>query len=449
MATEKRIRIGAGAGYSGDRIEPAMELAEKGELDYLIFECLAERTIALAQQQKARDPDTGYDPMLEQRFRAILPVCHRNKIKILTNMGAANPIAAIHRTASIARELGLDNLKIAAVTGDDVLQAITGGDYTLLESGKPLSSLGDTIISANAYLGSAPLVKALGSGADVVITGRVADPVLFTAPLIHEFNWDVNDYNLMGQGIVLGHLMECAGHITGGYFADPGYKEVPDLHNLGFPIAEVAADGGFTITKLKEAGGLVSTATCKEQLLYEIHDPAAYYTPDVVADFTGVRLEQTGKDRVLVSGGRGRAKTGKLKVSVGYADGYIGEGQISYGGSGAAERGKLALEVIRKRLQAFKAEYRELRFDLIGANSLYGNHLSSGSPYEIRVRVAGRTEHQEAARRIGNEVEALYTNGPSGGGGAFKSIQEVVAIQSVLLDENQAPARVTYKTTGL
>jgi len=446
LDTDKYIRLGAGAGYSGDRIEPAMELAEKGELHYLIFECLAERTIALAQQQKARDPDSGYDPLLEQRIRAILPVCHRNKVKVLTNMGAANPIAAMHHTATIARELGLEKLKIAAITGDDVLQAITGGDYRLLESGKPLSALGDAIISANAYLGSAPLVKALESGADVVITGRVADPVLFTAPIIYEFGWDMEDYDLMAQGVVLGHLMECAGHITGGYFADPGFKEVPDLHKLGFPIAEVAADGSFTITKLKDSGGMVSTATCKEQLLYEIHDPANYLTPDVIADFTGVTVTETAKDVVRVLGGRGKEKSGLLKVSVGYTEGYIGEGCISYGGPGAVARGRLAIDILKKRFELRNLKLLEVRYDLIGLNSLYGKLLSATDPSEVRVRVAGRTMTRETAVEIGREVETLYTNGPSGGGGVTRSVQEVVAIQSVLIDEGLASPDIQYIT---
>ncbi len=447
MGNETSIRIGSGAGYSGDRVEPAIDLAQRGRLQYLVYECLAERTIALAQQQKAKDPTRGYDPMLEDRMRAILPVCHGNKTKIITNMGAANPLGAMERTAAIAEELGIKGMKIAAVMGDDVLEALKQDTHSLLESGQPLASLGHTIISANAYLGAHPLVEALQGGADIVITGRVADPVLFTAPLIYEFGWDMDDFKLMGQGVVLGHLLECAGHLTGGYFADPGYKEVPDLHRLGFPMAEVSADGSFTLSKLDGSGGVLNLATCKEQLLYEIHDPAAYYTPDVIADFSSVILQEAGKDRVAVTGGNGIPKSGKLKVSVGYTDGYMGEGQISYGGPGAEARARLALKIIEKRLQAYKNEYEEIRYDLIGANSLYGEKISTGNPYELRVRVAARTSKREAARRIGNEVEALYTNGPSGGGGALKSLQEIVAIQSVLIDGQLAETRVHYKVT--
>ena len=446
MVSGQLIRIGSGAGYSGDRLEPALDLAEKGDLNYLVFECLAERTIALAQLQKSKDADTGYDPLLEVRMKAVLPVCRAKNTKIITNMGAANPLSAMEKTASIARELGLKGMKIAAVTGDDVLEAVQQGDNTLLETGNPLKSLGESLISANAYLGAKALVEALENGADVVITGRVADPVLFTAPLIYEYGWDLEDYKLMGQGIVIGHLMECAAQVTGGYFADPGYKDVPGLEDLGFPIAEVAPDGTFVIGKLEGTGGLVSAATCKEQLLYEIHDPAAYLTPDVIADFTEVTIEEIKKDVVRITGGKGRPKSGKLKVSLGYSDGFIGEGQISYGGPGALERARLAQDIVKARLKNAGAVFNEIRYDLIGADSLYGKTISGGNPYEVRLRVAGRCADRLQAIRIGNEVETLYTNGPAGGGGVSKSVQQVLAVQSVLLDEHLAPTHINYKT---
>ncbi|MBR8061965.1 DUF1446 domain-containing protein [Burkholderia ambifaria] len=432
---ERRVRIGAGAGYSGDRIEPAVELAEHGQLDYLVFECLAERTIAIAQQARRKDPSLGYDPLLDARMQAVLPVAAAKGVRIVSNMGAANPRAAARRTAQIARSLGLAGLKVAAVEGDDVLDVVLRGALRFEESGDEVAAYRERIVSANAYLGAAPIVDALAAGADVVLTGRVADPSLFAAPLIHAFGWRMDDWDTLGAATVVGHLLECAGQVTGGYFADPGYKDVPDLARLGFPIGEVAADGSVVITKVPHAGGRVSAATCKEQLLYEIHDPAHYLQPDVVADFTRVAVVEEAPDRVRVTGGRGTARPDTLKVSVAYVDGHIGEGQISYGGPGALARARLALDIVRERLALTGVAATELRFDLIGVDALYGDATPAvrGEPAEVRVRVAGRATTADEAARIGNEVETLYTNGPAGGGGAFKSTREVIAVQSVLL----------------
>jgi len=430
----KTIKLGAGAGYAGDRIEPAVELAEKGDLQYLVFECLAERTIALAQQAKMKDPTSGYDPLLTARMRAVLGPCKAKGIKVITNMGAANPLAAAEKTREIARALGLSGLKIAAVTGDDVLEAVKTGDYRIEETGGRVNDLGNRIVSANAYLGAEPIVEALARGADVVITGRIGDPALFLGPLVHEFGWAMDDWDALGRGTAVGHLLECAGQITGGYFADPGYKDVADLARLGFPIGEVSEDGSVVVTKVPGSGGQVTLATCKEQLLYEVHDPARYYQPDVVADFSEITMSEAGPDRVRVEGARGAPKTGSLKVSVGYIDSYVGEGQISYAGPGALARGRLALEIVRERLALTGVGTTETRFDLIGVDALHGERLSAGrEPYEVRVRVVGRTDGLAEAVRIGNEVETLYTNGPAGGGGATKSAKEVVAVVSALL----------------
>jgi hypothetical protein len=431
--------MGSGAGYSGDRIEPAVELAEQGDIQYLGFECLAERTIALAQQQKLRDLGAGYDPMLEQRMRAVLSICKSRGIRIITNMGGANPTAAAEKTVEIARQLKIRGLKVIAVVGDDVLDACKRGNFPLLEIEGRVADLGNRILSANAYLGAGPIVQALAAGADVVITGRVGDPALFMAPLIHEFGWAWDDWDRLGKGAVVGHLLECAGQITGGYFADPGYKDVAGLARLGFPIGEVSEDGELVVTKVAGSGGAVTEATCKEQLLYEVHDPTRYIQPDVVGDFSRVTVEQVGPDRVRIQGGSGKPKTGQLKTSIGYIDSYIGEGQISYAGPGAEQRGRLALDIVRERLQLTGVPMTEARFDLIGVNSLHGAELSRGGrPYEVRIRVAGRTEGLADAVRIGNEVETLYTNGPAGGGGAFKSAREILAVVSVLLPEQLA-----------
>jgi Acyclic terpene utilisation family protein AtuA len=442
----RTIRIGSGAGYSGDRIEPALELAEKGNIHYLVFECLGERTVALAQQARMKDAEGGFDPLLEERMRAALPVCAAKGIKIVTNMGGANPAAAARKTAEIAKSLGLSSLKVAAVLGDDVLDACKDRDLKIMEFEGTIKQLGNRLLSANAYLGAEPMVEALRGGADVVITGRASDPALFLAPMIHAFGWAMDDWNLLGQGTLAGHLLECAGQITGGYFADPGYKDVVDLARLGFPIGEVREDGDLVITKVADSGGAVTAQTCKEQLLYEVHDPAQYFQPDVVADFSHVKVEEIAADRVRVWGGRGTRRPDTLKVSVGYLDGYIGEGQISYAGPGAVSRGRLALEIVRERLKLTGVAASEWRFELIGVDSLHGAGLAAqaNEPYEVRLRVAGRTENLREAVRIGNEVETLYTNGPAAGGGVFKSAREVVAVASVLLPRELTRPRVQF-----
>ncbi len=442
--SQKIVRIGAGAGYSGDRIAPAVELAEKGQLDYLVFECLAERTIALAQLERSKNPSLGFDPLLQDRMRAVLPLCVAQHIKIITNMGAANPSAAAQAVLAVARELGLSQLKVAVVQGDDVLLQLAGHDFALMEHEATLSSLGDRVISANASLGAEPLVRALEMGADVVITGRVADPALFLAPLVHEFGWSFDDWQRMGQGIVVGHLLECAAQITGGYFADPGYRDVPDLARLGFPLAEVSADGSAVITKVEGSGGCVTTATCTEQLLYEIENPSQYFQPDVVADFSKVTLTQVGQDRVQVQGATGQPKPDALKVTVGYRDGFIGEGQMSYAGPGAQARGQLALDVLRYRLNAAGMGGFESRYELLGVNAIHGDTLSKGpEPYEVRVRVALRVPTRQLAEQVANEVEALYLNGPAGGGGATKSVREVIAAASILMPRDWVPTSVS------
>ncbi len=438
----KTLRIGSGAGYSGDRIEPAVELAEQGDLDYLVFECLAERTIALAQQARISDPASGYDPLLSERMRRVLPFVGarqgRRRLRVITNMGAANPLAAAVEVRRIAGELGL-TLKVVAVVGDDVLDVLR--PEQVLDNGQTLGSLGERLISANAYLGVDGILEALRADADVVITGRVADPSLFLAPQVFEFDWATDDWPRLGRGTLVGHLLECAGQVSGGYFADPGFKDVDDLARLGFPLAEINADGEAVITKVVGSGGRVSRATCTEQLIYEVHDPAAYLTPDVTADFSQVGFVDEGVDRVRAQGAGGRARPAQLKVSVGYLDGWIGEGQMSYGGPGAVARAQLAREVVLKRLELMGVKMHDVRAELIGMDSLHGPR-SSVEPWEVRLRVAARCEARSDAVRVGNEVETLYTNGPSGGGGASKSVRQVVAVASLLLPRDAVNPRI-------
>ena len=442
----RSVRIGSGAGFADDRIEPAAELAEHGQLDYLVFECLAERTIALAQRERRRDPNAGFNQWLEERMEAVLGHCAAAGIKIITNMGAANPLAAAELTAAVARRQNLPSLKIAAVTGDDVLDLVKGSDLPLLDRPGTIASLGESVISANAYLGCDAIVEALADGADVVITGRVADPSLYLAPLVHAFGWPRDDWDLMGKGIGVGHLLECAGQVTGGYFADPGFKDVPGLARLGFPIAQVAEDGSFTITKVPGSGGRVTVRTCTEQLLYEVHDPAAYVSADAVADFSGACLSQVGYDAIAVAGITGTRRPDALKVSVGYLDGYLGEGEISYAGPNAEARGRLALDLVRERLELAGGPAREIRFELVGVDAVHrgaGGATAQPQPREVRARVAGRTATLSQARRIGREVSALWLNGPAGGAGATARTSDVVAIAAVLLPRDQISTNIT------
>jgi hypothetical protein len=447
----KTVRIGAGAGYGGDRIDPAIDLMRNGDLQYLCFECLAERTIALAHEQMLRDPARGYSELLEPRMQQALPLCQQKRVKLITNMGQANPAAAARVIKTIARKMGLKGLRIAAVIGDDVSRHLHKYLHTeTLESAESLWPIRDRIVSANAYIGADGIVEALGKQADVVVAGRVADPSLFLAPLMHEFGWRREDTDRIGKGILVGHLLECAAQVTGGYYADPGRKDVPDLWRVGFPIAEVAEDGDAVITKLEDSGGMVTRDTVIEQLLYEIHDPASYLTPDGVADFSGVTVTEVGKDRVRVTGARGRPRTGMLKVSVGYRDGCIGEGEISYGGHGALGRSRLAEDIIRRRLEHLGVPVEELRVDHIGLDSLYRSVLGDGrdgacSLREVRLRVAARTSRRQDAEVVGNEVEALYLNGPAGGGGARKYVRDIISMTSIYIPEDEVAVRTVIE----
>lgn len=439
MKRKEFLRIGCGAGFSGDRIEPAVILAEKGELDYLVLECLAERTIALAQKRKLLDATKGYDPLLEKRITTLLPHLVKNNIRLITNMGAANPIAAAQKIIEIAKQKNV-KIKVAAVTGDDVLATIQqqASATKEMENGKLLSEY--DIVSANAYVGCNAIVEALQTNAQIIITGRVADPSLFLAAMIYEFGWNENDFDLLGKGTVIGHLLECAGQVTGGYFADGVHKQVEDLDKLGHPFAEVFADGSAIISKVEGTGGVVNLQTTKEQLLYEVMNPHEYFTPDVIADFTTVHLKEIEKNKVQVSGGSGKEKPTTYKASIGYKAFYLGEGEISYAGSAAYERAQLAANILKKRLQQ---NFDDLRIDFIGMQSLHKTTFNyDEKPYEVRLRVAGKAATPEQAALIGEEVEALYTNGPAGGGGARKYVSEVIGIVSTLIDRNSISPHV-------
>lgn len=453
MSTHDQIRIGGGAAFVADRIEPAVELARDPRLDYLCFEGLAEVNLGMENYRKAQGTSPGYNALLEERMRRVLPYCLENDITVVTNMGSAAPEAAAERTAEIAAGIDLD-AEVAAVAGSDVSDQFDKFEESPTFENEDPADYEDGAISANAYMGVDGILEALASAPDVVVTDRVSDVSLFLAPMIHEFDWRYEDTatsDPVGQGIVASHLMECAGHITGGYFADPGYKDVDGLDELGFPIAEVGAGGDVVVTKLPDTGGAVTERTCKEQLLYEIHDPAAYITPDGVADFTGVEFETVGADRVRVTGGESDPRPEKLKVNIAYHDGFKLQAGIGYAGPGALERAQLAGEIVQGRLEKTDADYEELRIDHLGVDAMHGDlgtERADAPPYEVRLRVAARCDRKTGAERIAHEVTSLATNGPAGGGGMSRSVQPVIGVVSTLVDRTAAEYRVSMYTSS-
>lgn len=442
MKDRNCLRIGCGAGQAYDRFGPAKDLARDGNLDFLIFECLAERTLAHGHAERMRDPAKGYNSMLEKRLAAVLRPAHDNKTRIVTNMGSANPRAAGEAAAEVARSVGLAGLRIAVVEGDDVT-SLVHSDTLLPEIGKTVKEFGSRMIGANAYLGADAIVPALDQGADVVITGRVADPSLFLAAIAHGYGWNLEDWQLAAHGTMIGHLLECTTQVTGGYFADPGVKDVADLVNLGYPIAEVKKNGEAIVTKLNGTGGLVTPLTVKEQLIYEVHDPRSYLTPDVTVDFTRVKVEAVGSNRVQVSNAIGRPRPSKLKALVAFDGGLRAEAEISYSGPNAQDRAKLALHVVRERMKSQKCN-ETIRFDLIGMNSIHATATNRASDtQDVRLRAAMRTADRDTAELLLSEVDGLHMGGPAGGGGYRSSIVPCVLTQPMFLDRDLVPTRVT------
>jgi Acyclic terpene utilisation family protein AtuA len=432
-AEARRVRIGCGAGFAGDRIDPARDLAERGELDFLFFECLAERTLAQSQLARLRNPEGGYNPFLERRLDAVLPGCSANGTRIVTNSGAANPHGAGLAAAEAVRRAGLTGVQIAVVDGDDVSHLL-GADTALLEGGT-VGDLGRKIICANAYLGADVIADALDEGADIVITGRVTDPALVLGPLLHVYGWSRTDWRRIGAGTLVGHLLECSAQVTGGYFADPGRKDVKNLAFVGYPYAEVAEDGSATIRKLDGTGGCVTRATVIEQLFYELHDPSAYVTPDVVADFSQVQIEESALDSVEVSGANGSARPEHYKVTIGFDGGYLAESDIGYSGAGAARRALLAGDILRERM-AKLYKVNDLRVDLIGLSSNHGTARPDdifGDSRDVRMRAALRTWDKNIAETLLMEVETLWIAGPAGGAGVRGRILPSIETRSALI----------------
>ena len=439
------FHVGNGAGFSGDRVDapgPVVDtLIASGQPAALFLEVLGERTIALAQLARRHNPALGYEPMLARLLDPILARCARHGIAILGNFGAANPPAAAALIAVMALRHGLPDLRIAIVEGDDVSATL---DLAAMPVHEADASIAGTkaggLIAANAYLGAAPLVEALQAGAQVVVAGRVADPSLALAPLIHHFGWAPGDWNRIAAGTLAGHLLECGSQVTGGVFYDPGFKDVPDPANLGFPIAEVSRDGSLVITKAANTGGLVSARTVKEQLLYELHDPASYLTPDVELDVTGVTVTELGPDRVAIRGAQGRPAPPRLKVTACFEGSYLGEGEFSLAGPNCLARARMARSVLLRRLEMRGLPVRA-RVDLIGIASVLdddGGALATAfngtEPAEIRLRLAAEGTARDDVEQAAREVLAMLCCGPAGSCGARWSVTPRIRTRSYLVD---------------
>lgn len=442
----QEVRIGAGAGFAGDRAGAALPVVQalakaraNGIPGYLIFETLAERTLALAQLEKLKDAAAGYSPNLVRLLRPVLQACLESGIGIVSNFGAANPLAAAQRIRAMAKEAGFADARIAVVQGDDIAHRLAPQELAERESDGRLLQAARSVIAANAYLGARPIAEALGRGAQIVVTGRVADPSLVLGPLAHEFGWDWQDWDRLAAGTLVGHLLECGPQVSGGYFADPGFKDVPDLADVGYPLAEVRADGSAVITKPENTGGRVDLCSVKEQLLYEIHDPAAYLTPDVVLDITDVELRELGRDRVAVSGARGHGRPERLKATVCFESGLLGEAEISYAGPNAAARARLAGEIVRQRMASL-CPGLVIRTDIIGVCSSFGDSAGADlaasvvESEDVRLRVAARHDEPEPVQLLLAELEALYVAGPAGGAGVRKSVTRQLASASCLIE---------------
>ena len=442
------LRIGCAAGFSGDRTDAAGPVVDAllaaGGPAFLIFETLAERTLALAQLARRTNPDAGYEPLLDDMLRPVLARCLQGGIRIVSNFGAAHPEAAARRIHTLTAELGLPAPRIAVVQGDDLSAP---HQRPLLEQALGSALQGLDVVSANAYLGAEAIADALLAGADIVVCGRVADPSLAVGPTLAHFGWARDDWTRIARATMAGHLLECGTQVTGGYYADPGYKDVPGLAALGYPIAEIDADGHCTITKPAGTGGRIDAHTVKEQLLYEVHDPAAYLTPDVVADITEAEVTELAPDRVRLSGVRGHARPAGLKVNVCHATGWFAEGEISYAGARAEGRARLAAQVLRERL----AGLGPLRADLIGVASVFaddgGQWLAdqpAGDAQDVRLRVALNHTDKPSAERLGREVTALYTCGPAGGGGVRTALRQRLGTVSCTVPREQVPASFRF-----
>jgi Acyclic terpene utilisation family protein AtuA len=439
---KEKIRIASGQGFWGDLIDAPYDQVTKGEVDYLVMDYLAEVTMSILQKQKNKNPEYGYARDIPALMERILPACKEKGIKVITNGGGVNPEGCAEAIVKVANGLNIKGLKIAVVAGDDIKDNLDelidlGEELNNMETGESIVSVKDKLLSANVYLGAAPIVEALAKGADIVITGRTTDTGLTLAPMIYEFGWSMDDYNMMSTGTVAGHILECGGQASGGNFMGD-WKSI-ELSNIGFPIAEAYPNGDVVVTKHENLGGRVSYETVAEQLVYEIGDPKKYITPDCIADFTSIKLEELGKNRVKVYGVTGEKETDTYKVSCSYADGYSASASLTYSWPEALTKAKVADRILRKRLENLNLVFDEINTEYLGYNSCHGPLAKENNEddiNEIVLKVSVRSHDYKSVDRFGKEIAPLILTGPpsvTGFAGGRPKASEVVAYWPALI----------------
>ena len=446
------IRIASGQGFWGDLPNAPINQVRKGPIDYLVMDYLAEVTMSIMQKQKLRNPDYGYARDFVGVVSEILPEIAERGIKVISNAGGVNPEACKEQILKAINEQGYKDIKVAVVDGDNILNDLDeliadGHNLENMETGQPISSVKDELLSANVYFGSRPIVEALNKGADIVVTGRVTDTGLTLAPMIHEFDWSFDDYDKMSAGTIAGHIIECGGQVSGGNFTD--WEKVDDFVDIGFPIIEAQSDGSFHVTKHEDTGGLISKQTVKEQLLYEIGDPKEYITPDCIADFASIQLEDAGPNRVKVSGITGRPETDTYKISASYNDGYKLSSTLVYSWPRALEKAQKAGEILKGRADALGLKYDDFRVEYVGVNGCseqpVSDELLEQEHEEVQIRVSLSGNRKDDLNRFGKEVAPLILTGPSGvtgfAGGRPKA-SGIVAYWPALLDKKAVSPRV-------
>ncbi|MFL5610598.1 MAG: acyclic terpene utilization AtuA family protein [Gemmatimonadaceae bacterium] len=445
------VRVAAGQGFWGDDLDAPRRQVEGGPIDYLMLDYLAEVTMSILQKQKERDPSLGYARDFVGAMEGVLPAVVERGVKVIANAGGVNPLACAAAVKTMADKRGASGeLRIGVVTGDDLLDRLDdliaqGHALSNMETGEPLASVRDRVLSANAYIGSVPIVDALKKGANVVITGRSTDTALTMAPLRYEFDWAETAWEQLAAGIVAGHIIECGAQCSGGNCLYD-WRSIPDLANVGYPIVEAASDGSFVVTKHPATGGRITVPTVTEQLVYEMGDPHSYITPDVIADFTTIRLEQTGENRVRVFAIKGRPPTDKLKVSVAYRAGFKAIGTLVYAWPDALEKAEFADRVLRERLDRLELRFDQVLTEFVGANSTHGalSGDQRAAP-EVQLRVGVRGNDRAAVERFTREIAPLVLNGPpsvTGFAGGRPKVEEIVAYWPALIDKSVVQTRV-------